>query len=100
MLKNVLTLMVVTPIYFVDYVFKAAQKNFVESSENLHYTTDNRYIANLTMQVEDFYRNATFLPAPRTIDLLDVDCILKVVEDLTLFGKRQCELRDKIIRLL
>jgi hypothetical protein len=59
-----------------------------------------KHIKKLEKQVEQFYYDAKFIPAPRVIDLLDIECILRVAEDLTVFGKRQCELRDKIIELL
>jgi hypothetical protein len=40
----------------------------------------------LEKQVEQFYREMFFVPAPNTINLYDTECIERIIDDITLFG--------------
>lgn len=59
-----------------------------------------RRIKKLTKQVDDFYKEAKFIPRPSIINLYNVNCITRIADDLSLFGNDKMELRNKIIKLL
>lgn len=41
----------------------------------------------LTKQVEKFYKEAIFIPAPSVINLCDTECIERIVDDMMLLGE-------------
>lgn len=41
----------------------------------------------LTKRVEQFYQNATFIPAPSKINLYDAECVARIANDIALLGK-------------
>jgi hypothetical protein len=61
---------------------------------------ESRYVRKLTKQIEDFYMTAKFIPAPNTVNLFDVKCVRRVIDDLTVFGKNSQKLRNKVIEFL
>lgn len=90
MLKSVLMLAVVSPIH-----------SFISKMDiYISNTVENGHVQSITEQVENFYRRSSFIPAPRVIDLSDINCVKRVVNDLTVFGRTEHELRDKLIKLL
>jgi hypothetical protein len=61
---------------------------------------ESKYIKRLTKEVKEFYQKTIFIPAPSIIDLYDSDCVLRIADDLTMFGKEERDLRNKLIELL
>lgn len=116
MLKTVSTtllLVVLFPAYTLSYVVACALKlkdrdlmesplDFVTMSINayLDETYEYRYMKKLVKEVETFYKNALFVPAPSIIDLFDRDCVKRVADDIALFGKDAQDLHNKVIELL
>ena len=45
------------------------------------------YIKKLTKKVVDFYNKTVFIPAPNCINLNDRKCIMRVIDDIAVFGK-------------
>ena len=41
----------------------------------------------LEKQVEQFYREMFFVPAPTPINLYDTECVERIIDDITLFGE-------------
>jgi hypothetical protein len=116
MLKTVSTtllLVVLFPIYTLAYVISYALKlkdrdlmesplDFVTMSIDayLNDTYEIRYMKKLVKEIELFYSNTSFIPAPSIIDLFDRDCVKRVADDIALFGKDAQELHNKVIEYL
>lgn len=43
----------------------------------------------VTKEVEQFYKQAPFIPAPSKINLCDAKCVARIADDMRLFGKNQ-----------
>jgi len=52
-------------------------------------TAEMRRLNKLTKQVEQFYREAMFIPAPAIIDLYDYECVARIVDDMKLLGENE-----------
>ena len=52
-------------------------------------TFEARYMKKLTKQVEQFYHDAMFIPAPAIIDLYDCECVARIVDDMKLLGENE-----------
>lgn len=61
-------------------------------------TAETRYLNKLNKKVADFYADTLFVPQPR-IDLTDRECVLKVADDVTLFGNDK-QLVDELLNLI
>ena len=102
MLKTIATtilLIVLFPIYCGAYIISKVIKlkdfdlmetptDFLLMAIDKYYddTAESRYIKKLTKQVEQFYKEAMFIPAPAIINLYDTECIKRIIDDITLFG--------------
>jgi hypothetical protein len=103
MLKTIATtilLIVLFPIYCGAYIISKALKlkdfdlmetptDFLLMAIDKYYddTAESRYIKKLTKQVEQFYKEAVFIPAPSIINLYDADCALRIADDMALLGE-------------
>lgn len=100
MISTTILLAVLFPAYTLAYVLSKAlslkDRDLMESpidfitiaiDEYYDATAETRYITKLTKKVEQFYKEAMFIPAPSIIDLYDADCVAKIADDMKLLGE-------------
>lgn len=115
MLKTIsitLLLAILSPIYTVAYAISKALRltdnDLMEHpldffgmaiDDYLDNTFEARHIKKLTKQVTDFYKKSVFIPAPNCINLYDTDCILRIADDIAVFGQDK-ELMQNLLNLI
>ena len=112
MLFTTIILAVLFPAYTLAYLIATVGNlkdadlmesplDFLTMSIDEYYnaTAEARYFAKLTRKITDFYKSAIFIPQPSYIDLTDKECVLKVADDVTLFGNDK-QLVEELLNLI
>lgn len=99
-MSTTLLLVILSPAYIGAYaisrILKLKDAELMESPADFllmafdqyhNDTAEEKYIKKLAKQVERFYQEAIFMPAPSIINLYDTECVARIIDDMTLLGE-------------